>query len=243
MNVREPLVLEASIVAPPAPIVKARSVVVVGPVYLSRPPSMTRFAAALVAAPMPPATPPLPRLLMLIPPRPPVAPFASVRVVIPVYVLIPLRDCTPSPVLVRARLAGVAAVRTPVKTAFVLSLPTVKVTALPELVTTPAPARDPTVSVLAARSSMAPSEMERPAASGSKRLVPDAPPRRRIPPVMLVLPVQLLAAPVLDSTSTPGPALVSPVPLVICPARNPVTKGLSTVRVRAPAPRFTAPVR
>ena len=54
------LVVMSKVAVLPALTVKLRSVLAVAPVYCSVPPSKTRFAAALLAAPRFPLTPPLP---------------------------------------------------------------------------------------------------------------------------------------------------------------------------------------
>jgi hypothetical protein len=77
----------------PALIVMARSVEAVDPVYCSVPPANTKLAAAFVACPKLPATPPLPIVATLVIPLP--------NVVTPVYVFVPDSVNVPVPVFVR----------------------------------------------------------------------------------------------------------------------------------------------
>ena len=90
-NVRAP-VPDESMVPPLAPSVNRRFVVSPTPVYCNVPPSNTRLAAALVACPMFPATPPFPIVAALKVP--------ALIVVTPVYAFAPDNVSVPLPIFV-----------------------------------------------------------------------------------------------------------------------------------------------
>src|SRR5207244_684087 len=97
------------------------SVEAVAPVYCNAPPLSTRFAAALVEAPMLLFTPPLASVFALSVPL--------LMVDVPVYELAPLRPSEPVPFFVKLRLLLMA----PAK--FVLALPlTVRLENVPAVV-------------------------------------------------------------------------------------------------------------
>ena len=127
----------------------------------------------------------------------------AVMVVAPVYVLAPDRVRVPVPVLVRAS-APLPSAATPEKVVLVLLPPAVRVTApAAPLVTLPAPASEPIVSLKPNRSNVAPPT------TVSALLAPTAltTPSLTVPALMVVAPVYVLAA---ERVRVPLPSLVRP---------------------------------